>query len=756
MRIAILSAAAVLLIAGAAPAAETFVTTTFGNDKACGHPGTLTADRDALRFDLSGLPRSARVVRAVLRFPFRGGRNQTGVKLTPVGVAEEPLPTCPPAHRTLDATAAVVKWAADPAANKGLKIVSRGQADFGRAVLEISYVGAAAGEGIASVSDLKAEHRDGQTFLTWKEPEDVVGADAPTFEAFEKAVLDARARRHVVYRVYRGEKAITPANLGDCQLIREVPEALSCWNLLAIANTEHPQQNRTKNSPLRGGNLVLNHTMTRWKLAEGGVPMPRARGLAVFTVDRPGKRYYAVTVAVDGREQIAKVTAGVNASPAIDETTARFPAIIPQRTVTAAPQHVGASPVDVAVCFVEPPFAEAPRPVEIYMPRWKDLPAGSADKPLPLYVNLATYGCTATELSSPIWHGARRHVGGAVTVALSEEGTLWAGEHECLGTLRGLDEGVVMNYTQRRVLATAAWAIADKDLHVDPERVYVWGQFAGWAIRHGDVFAVVMSNGHNNLKTSREGAKHAWRWGPPGGSRNWTGVNHLDYLDMAQWVRDNPKVELPYWVGWPAYGAFPDHTLGDFGFKPWQDFVTAMQQSKRAFTCVWMSNGPGLAGPFRSEMVPKIKLHQSLPAFTNCSLDTKILTDSPKGEYRPGKYDQDFQKHADKEGGINLHQRWDADTIVDQPARWAITCWLAGPDGRGRGGAPADEATMDLTPRRCRKFAVKPGQAFAWTVADAAGRTVQSGAASADRFGLATVTGIKLTRDKRTIEIKAK
>ena len=64
----------------------------------------------------------------------------------------------------------------------------------------------------------------------------------------------------------------------------------------------------------------------------------------------------------------------------------------------------------------------------MYMVRWPDLPEASARQTLPLYVNLGTYGCSATELSSPIWHGARRHVAGAITIGLAEEGKLWAGD----------------------------------------------------------------------------------------------------------------------------------------------------------------------------------------------------------------------------------------------------------------------------------------------------------------------------------------
>ena len=731
---------------------EGFVTATFGNAPHVQNPGTLQIEQELLRFDLASLPKGARVQRAILRFPFRsdwGGH--AAVKLLPVGVSEQCLPTNPPAHRTLNATQAVKTWAADPHTNQGLKIVQAVRAELQGAVLEVSYLGPAE-KPLPVVTQLKAVHRDGQTFLTWREPYDTVGRDEPTFEEFEQAVWTAQKRRRIAYRIYRYEQPITATDLGRAEMVREIPDSLSCWNLLAIANMEHPQEGVTKRSPLRDGNLRLAHIMTRYRLNHNDAPLPRATGLAVLTARKPGRHYYAVTVSVDGREGVEKLTSDQSLVAAIDETPPKFPAIVYQRTREPQQDRSTAPSVDVYVCWVDPPLVHASRPVEVYVVRWPDLPVASASRRLPLYVNLGTYGCSATELSDPGWHAARRHVGGAATIGLAEEGTLWAGDHECIGTLRGLEEGVVWNHEQQRVIAATTWAMEKPDLLIDPERVYIWGQSAGWALRHGDLFAAVMSDGHNNVKTSREGRKHYWRWGLPGHDENWLGMSHLDYLDLTAWVRDNPTVELPYWVCWPAYGAFPDHTLGDFGFKPWQEFIGAMKETRRAFAAVWMSNGPGLARGVCRDMVPQIRLHQSLPAFSNCSLDTSPDTDRPKGSYRPGQYDEDFQKHADKEGGINLYQRWDPDSIIDEPQAWAVTVWLAASDRQSEFDAPAESATMDITPRRCQKFRPKPGDRFKW-VNEGGGKEILSGQATADKWGLVTFEGVKVTTSRSRIRV---
>jgi len=715
-------------------AAQHFLTTTFGNDGRCEHKGTLTARGDTIRFDVSALPASTKALRAVLRVPVRGHRTGAGVRLAPAGLPNaEPLRLRPPDYVSFDAAAAVRAWVSRPASNEGIRIEQRGGVDFRDAVLEVSYPGTAK-RPIAPVTQLKAVHQSGQTFLTWREIEDRVGADNPRFVDFEKAVLEARKKRRLLYRVYRHIKPITVANLGRAEVAREVPEALTCWNLKAIRNTEHPNQGTpTKRSALRPGyNLALNHVMTRYRILSGGEPLPRATGLAVFTVTRPGKRYYAVSAAIDGREAVAELGPGASLSAPVGEKPSEFPAIIYQRTNSPDPTRKRAADVHVYNSWLEPPYCNVPSVAETYIARWRDLPRANADNRLAVMVTTGTYGGSATELSNPGWHGARRHVPGSFSIGVAEGG-LWRGFHECIGTLRGYGEGLVHNYPQRRVLAAAAWAKWQRDLFADPERVCIWGQMAAWALRHGGVFAVVMSNGYGNLAIGKEAQKHGWKWGPyPKGCRNWLGIDQWEHMNLPKWIRENPTIELPYWLCWPAYGAYPSHTIGDFGFMPWPEMIHAMASTKRAFAANWSTNGPGPVGPLR-ELVPRIQLHQSLPAFTNCSLD-----------HSPGDGD-----HADAErgGGINIYQFWEPETIVDEPGRWETTVFL-------RKDCPYTECTTDLTPRRCQRFKPKPGERLRWTSASLNDkREAQSGTATADKWGLVTIEKLVVSKNKSRIKL---
>jgi hypothetical protein len=738
MRSRILVATAILVSAGALGAKADYLTTTFGNHATCEHAGTLKFADGVLTFDLSALPADVTVARAVLRVPTEGHAVGAAVRVKPVGPEDAgELRLLGPLYRTFDATAAARAWVANRAADNGLQVVESGGVNFHEAVLEVSYPGKAA-RPIPAVTGLAALHQSGQTFVTWREIEDPVGKPDATFEELHNAVMSSRARHGLRYRVYRSSKPITAETLGQAELVREVDPILSCYNLKAVENTEHPNQGRpTMRSPIRPGyNNVRAYKMTRYRITSGGEPLPHATGLAVFTCTRPAACYYAVTASVNSREAVTALGPGASLAKPVEEKPSAFPAIVYQRQ-SQRPADRGREKPTVAEVYnswLEPPYHQVPNEAETVIVKWSGMPEAGAENRRPLFVLTTTYGGTSAGLQDIGWHGARKHLGAVLTIGVSE-GSVWQGWHECVGTLRGYDQGVVHNYPQRRVLAAARWGIASDDFFVDPAHVYFWSQLGCWALRHGDLFAVVMSNGYGNFAVGKLAQNHgrSGKWGPyPAGSENLAGVNQWEYMNIAKFVRENPTVELPYWLCWPAYGAYPSHTVGDFGFMPWPETIHAMHQTKRAFAAVWNSNGPGQIGTLR-QFILRIRRDQSLPAFGHSSLDAS-----------PGDGDH---ADAEKSGGINLHQRWDPETIVDEPSRWEMTMYLD--DGCG-----AESATMTVTPRRCQRFRAKPGANFAWTLAEGE-KTVSKGTAVANQWGLVTAGRIELTKQPRRLRIAA-
>jgi len=134
-----------------------------------------------------------------------------------------------------------------------------------------------------------------------------------------------------------------------------------------------------------------------------------------------------------------------------------------------------------------------------------------------------------------------------------------------------------------------------------------------------------------------------------------------------------------------------------------------------------------------------IRLGHSVPAFTGCSLDDN-----------PGNGDP---ADGDPEGQLNLYLRWEPDSLVEEQNRYEITVYLVG-------SAPEDECTVNITPRRCRKFRPASGAKLVWTNSRrnrlaggaGAGTEVQAGEVVADKWGLVTVEGVRIGKEGNRIK----
>ena len=177
-----------------------------------------------------------------------------------------------------------------------------------------------------------------------------------------------------VYRVYRHEKPITVKNLGEAELVTEVPEAVSCWNLLAVRNTEHPNQGTpTKRSVLRPGkNLALNHVMERYRIQNGAEPIPRGTGLAVLTATKARRAYYAVTIAVKGREGVRALDAGSSLRTPVEERPSTFPAIVYQYSNRNEAGNARVLSVDAYTSWLGDPYHNVPIISDTFVVRWRD------------------------------------------------------------------------------------------------------------------------------------------------------------------------------------------------------------------------------------------------------------------------------------------------------------------------------------------------------------------------------------------------
>ena len=326
------SLALVAALCAARPAAGDFVTEVWGNRPLCHHRGTFRVDAHVAQFDLSALPKQTTIHRAVLHAMPRRRDYRAAIELYPLAPDEDVAPPGakmlalrPPWYNSFDATEAV--RACVTGGSFALRVhmkVAPGWAPQ-NTTLEIAYEGPA-GEPTPVVTRLRAVHHDGQTFLTWKEHDDILAdCDAATLENMENKLLPLRGRREVVYRIYAGGQPITARTLGRATLIAEAPFVLSMYYLDSVRTIEHPNRERGEGrTPFVGGARARRDPVPPYVIAKGEEPLPRGSGLYVRTITRPAKTYYAVIAAVNGREAVGRKS--LSAGNSLQEPVAEQPA----------------------------------------------------------------------------------------------------------------------------------------------------------------------------------------------------------------------------------------------------------------------------------------------------------------------------------------------------------------------------------------------------------------------------------------------
>ena len=220
------------------------VTERWGRSGRCRHAGTaefqlLAGGEVVVKFDLSALPKRTRIYRARLLMTIQAGprplprpvliqpvtasiRGQGPPKLEP-----KPLPLLPPRFRSFDATDVARRWVSGKLANHGLCIRNgpRGH-DRLRTYLEITYEGRLK-DPPPPVEGLRAFHRAGQVFLTWREVRCPFAGKEEVSWAEMKA-LQARMRAgklpEVSYRIYRHSRPIDARTIAQAELLDEVPQ----------------------------------------------------------------------------------------------------------------------------------------------------------------------------------------------------------------------------------------------------------------------------------------------------------------------------------------------------------------------------------------------------------------------------------------------------------------------------------------------------------------------------------------------------
>jgi len=680
-----------------------------------------------LTVKLAGLDKGAKIVRAHLRV-WRGPIKDADDLLATItiypsakaGPADSALALVGPGFDAFDATAAVARaLAADGTLRLFVKTFPAFQAD--RTRLEVLYEarGAKPPKAPPAVKGLKAFHRAGQTFITWKEVAPPIASQRATWGEIRTKLAEARVA--CTYRIYAHNKPINAKTFAQAKFVAEVGP-LSCWNVHG-RNMEYLIGQAMIKSD-RIGELAEghNHAMYTWGpnhprmdrypldrlvIDPKAGPLPPGTGLYVHHPWRAQKRYYAVVSCRAGVENTADFSAANALAKPLAEVTG------PGEPVHQGPglwgpffDYPGRRQVYVQWCA--PPLA--PRH-NMYF-NWSVLvPPGLAKgekAPGELYFHTGNFSYAKPRIKMILK---------SVQIAPHDwPPSGWYGYNDAFRTLASYETGWVRDHTQRRILAFLDWAL--KTFAIDPNRILLTGSdgAALLALNHPERFAYALINDFSNdaLRAPKGGALQM-AWGPKcarvedqARRADW-GWGMLDQIVLARRGRDLPLI---YCKGY-SWGPFVRRFARGKG-----RFYTAMRKANQPVIADWTWAGGQLIRPDRyTGRWRGLDLTRTtpVPAFANCTTD----------------------KDSEGDGNTNLRLGWQPIKETANGAEIVLS------NRRG--------CTVDLAFRRLQRFKPKAGEQLPWEAISSKPRrgetpAPQHGAAIVDRHGVFVLKGLKIAR----------
>ncbi len=628
--------------------------------------------------------------------------------------AGKPLALAPPDYNAFDATGAVSKAVA--AAGQLELFVKAFPAWRQEATrLEVTYEGAPPAVPSAA-SALKAFHRAGQTFLTWREVYPPITAEKVTWGEYKKALAGAKAP--VRYRIYAHDRRIDAKSFGQAELLGEVGPG-SCWNINGRNMEYLIGQAMIKTDEIgelaRGHNHYMytwgpNHPrMDRYPLErlvvdEKAGPLPPGTGLYVGSPAKAGKRYYAVVACQAGVENTVDFGGGNSLPRPVAETVG-----------TGLPVHQGNG--------LWGPFFDYKGRRQVYV-QWAGKPLSPRDNmyfnwsvlvppglkkprkaPLELYFHKGNFSYAKPRM---------KLMRGSIQIAPHDwPFSGWYGFNEAFGTLKSYRSGRVGDHTQRRIIAFLEWA--KKAFPIDPERIVLPGSdgAALLALNHPEMFAYVLVNKFSNVALrAKPGGPLDLAWGTKSPQvKDESGRGDWEWAMLDKIVTANRKRDLPliYCRGY-SWGPFVRRFARGKG-----RFYTAMRNANQPIMADWTWASGQLVKPDRFTGLWRgldITSTTPMPAFANCSTDV----------------------NSEGNGQTNLRMSW-------RPIKET-------PDALEAAVSNSGGASFDLAFRRLQKFKVRPAQKLRWeavSAKDRRGRTTppQNGVVVVDPDGVIVIRGLK-------------
>lgn len=569
-------------------------------------------------------------------------------------------------------------------------------------------------------ANLVAEHRSGQTFLTWPE-------------------ADAQAQ----YNVYRSTQPITSENISAATRLT------AKWGPLGADTSRH-----TYAGEAAPGNFVI---------ADLTGPLTDDTGLFVYTVQEGegGQVYYAVTN-VHGSSESVSVVVGENslAQPVTENIATPRPVLV--RSVNGGKGRVYTQFMDYANW--NPTFRGYAFNYAVALPA-----DYNASRSYPLQVSLHAFGerYRLESQSEYDWQ--------VIQVFPDDPGeeagtvhTWWYGfaaEHDYLREGAVPTSGNIANFTEQRVMRAIDEVIANADFNVNTELVHVYGHSMGASgaltlgMRYGNILSgIYASQPMTNYRTSPTFEDNFVRiWGRKADNLNTVndgphvevikkyGVDGSEPTLVWDWM-DHPR-QLAHRRGDDMAYLMVDHGKADSTID-WQTqgqpFIRALTDARIGFSATsldgaehsWMSFGAVVNSLFGfgygDEAAWRYPHNLSFPAIHNAT---------GSGAVDPGNSGNDYYNTS-----IEWSTPWVAfdKTIVDQANRYEISL-------RSTSGA---DQQADITPRRTQAFQVAPGAQCSWLVVQTgSGQQMAEGRSIADQNGLLTVLAVPVSASGSRLSI---
>lgn len=656
-----------------------------------------------------------------------------------------------------DLTAAVQGWVDNPSSNLGFVI--RNNPYFNRTFrskenpdaslrpyLEVTFEGEPETLPPAP-TDVAATYHAGQTFITWREA--VTGRDETS------------------YRVYRSTSPITSANLHEAEMLDEVYQGSSYLSDSVFGDPGYIKQPQ---------------------LAPAGVTLALDSGLLVYTVERDGTAYYAVTTVVEGQEN-RLITPGQNATVA--PTEERVAEIEPYRVNEQPGYYVGyafflgrKTPWNPSDEYGLDNRVGAPFLFSVTTPYNR---TGAKAYPLTIYLHATNRSYFGSEEGVDNARGdtgyclgiqdttrviVRNAAGELLDLGpyLETSGygyskyrgwnsnytptSIVSGFRKSLAPTRPWNEGRSVMYTEKAIRFVTEWMLrhskwflggGDYGSELDPGRVYVTGGSMGGsgalhlAVHQADLVAAVnVFKGRPTALSEVFPSDNSETLGSVGENIPLPdGTPVYAYLDLASWISSHPGANIPpirmvngkndTVVPWPDKPPFYAAALGD------KVSLTAYwDQSEHVWDQTWQFKEFINERLFWSSQsspgfnIFSFRKNRAFLAFSNCPLDQNPGPGPPA--------------EGDPIGGMNRYQWWDTGAVIDTTSLFEARVFLMTQ-------APVQQTTTSIAVRNLQGLRHEPGTRYVWRNLTADGAEIQPPATTqADAHGRITIDGFIVSK----------